>query len=235
MEFARPAAVTSGLTIPPSFLVADPRALFALSLVDGARSKFASGSGAPFVDLVGVIAGNGMIVSSGGACIAALDAGLPGVIGSDGFVISGGTVGSGPAFARPRAMAAEPGLVPFGGCPASVLVLDKELGGPAAVLRVGLGAGNRTVLSDATHGLGPGLVDPVAIALDPSTGTAFVLDAGALAILTVDPVSGDRAVAFAFTGFVGEPTGLALELANDRIQRSGEVALPRDRARRMRA
>jgi hypothetical protein len=142
-----------------------------------------------------------------------LDGGLQGIwsvdpLSGDRALLSGGGAGSGPDFQGPRRMAAESLPFPFGTC-APLLVVDHSLGGIAAILRVDLGTGERTILSDASHGLGPLLLDPVAIETD--VGNAFVLDAQARSIVSIDTATGDRTNVFSLPAGLGTPTDLKLE------------------------
>jgi hypothetical protein len=96
----------------------------------------------------------------------------------------------------------------LGICPGSLLVLGESPSGPA-VLRVDLDSGERSILSDATHGGGPDWIDPVAITSGPSG--PFVLDVGLQAVLSVDPESGERSVALIFANAFTSAVDLLFE------------------------
>ena len=63
--------------------------------------------------------------------------------------------------------------------------------GLGAVIRVDPVSGDRTILSDASIGSGPGFVSPFGIAVE-ADGGLVVRDFGLDAVVRVDPVSGDR-------------------------------------------
>jgi hypothetical protein len=62
-----------------------------------------------------------------------------------------------------------------------------------AVVRVDPVSGDRTILSDASIGSGPGFVAPRGIAVG-ADGNLVVIDSGLEAMVRVDPVSGDRTI-----------------------------------------
>ena len=66
------------------------------------------------------------------------------------------------------------------------------------MLRVDPNNGNRTIISDATQGMGPPLLGPIGVAV-AADGSLLITDVGltlrpAPAVLRVDPSSGDRTV-----------------------------------------
>ena len=73
--------------------------------------------------------------------------------------------------------------------PADLFALDRSVD---AVLHVDVLSGHRTLIADATHGLGPDFVNPLAIAYDAARERVLVADSGKL--ITVDPLTGDRAL-----------------------------------------
>ncbi len=55
-------------------------------------------------------------------------------------------------------------------------------------------SGTRREISGPDAGIGTELQSPVSIALDPATGTLFVVDNGLFAVMAIEPVSGDRVI-----------------------------------------
>jgi len=108
---------------------------------------------------------------------------------------------------------------PANGCFSSALVLVQPLVDPPAVVRVDLATGNRTILSDATHGVGTNLANPVAITTDPAQGLAYVLDPTAGGLLSVDLATGDRLRVFNLVVSGGSPSDIAF------LPDSGEVLI----------
>jgi hypothetical protein len=214
-----------------SLVVADSNALFQVSLPENLNSMIVGptdigdrrilsgpnqGSGAPFVDLVDV-AVTGV---NAGACILALDAGLPGIVKvapvqGDRTLVSGLGVGSGTPFAGPIHIVPE--FVSQGVCAPTALVLDAPLGGPSRLLRVDLASGERTILSDDTHGTGVGFLDPVALEIDVAQGLAYVLDTGQPAILAGDLVTGNRSTRLASPTVFVEPTDMLFDFGQQRF------------------
>jgi streptogramin lyase len=92
------------------------------------------------------------------------------------------SIGSGPAFVTPWAIAVE--------ATSTLVVVDSGL---HTVARVDPVSGDRTVVSDAMNGSGPALSFPAAIAVEAS-GSLVVSDAGLKAVMRVNPVTGDRTV-----------------------------------------
>ena len=91
-----------------------------------------------------------------------------------------------------------------------VLLLDYEL---LSVIEIGP-TGERRVISDASTGSGPALMDPVHMVLDAAGNRVLVLD-GAGALIAIDLTSGARTVvADANTGS-GPPIGFANDMALD--------------------
>ncbi len=86
--------------------------------------------------------------------------------------------------------------------------------GDAAIIRIATPSGDRTVLSDAVTGTGPGLVDPTDVqSLAPGGvaglgGGLLVVDRGLGALLFVDSATGNRTVLSA--GF-SDPSGVAVD------------------------
>ena len=71
-----------------------------------------------------------------------------------------------------------------------LVVVDFRL---AAVVRVDPVAGDRTIVSDAATGTGPGLSFPRGVAVE-ADGNLVVVDQGLAAVVRVDPVTGDRTI-----------------------------------------
>lgn len=107
-------------------------------------------------------------------------------------VLSGESVGSGPAFGQPRAVIFDAGDE-VAGVAARFLVVDAELG---ALFAVDAATGNRSVISDASTGTGPDLGAPVSVTLELDaagpTGRALVLDSNPAALVAVDLETGAR-------------------------------------------
>ena len=93
--------------------------------------------------------------------------------------------------------------------------------GDAALLRLATPTGNRTVLADGATGAGPALIEPTDVqALVPGgasglDGQLLVVDRGLGALLTVDPLTGDRTL-LSGTGTGGgapfvDPSGVAVD------------------------
>lgn len=218
-ELARPSSMTRGLSLPERFAAVDPTELLAIGVSNGARALLSGasrGNGFSFVDLVDVGVSGGIPAS----CLTVLDAGLPGVWdvqpSGDRLAISAPGLGSGPPFAGPRRMAIEP-APNLTGCALTALVVDQALLGPAAILRVDLHTGARTILSDATTGNGPELLRPVAIEIDAGLAVANVLDAQVPSILSVDLVTGDRTLVLTLPTLPGTPTDLAFDAPRNRF------------------
>lgn len=91
-------------------------------------------------------------------------------------------VGDGPPFGRLVSIAVEPG--------GSLVVVDFAA---QAVMRVAPGSGNRTVLSDATRGIGPALEEPMGIAVQANRQLALI-DTALDAVVEVDPITGNRSI-----------------------------------------
>lgn len=210
---ARPVALASSPLFPERLAVAGPTELFTVDGSSGARELISGpgrGAGAPF----GLV--SALEVSRGpNACIMVLDADLPGLIGVDRLTgqrrtVSGGAFGVGPSFSDPRCMVLEPSVVD---CASTALVADKLPGAPAAILRVNLVTGARTILSDPDHGSGPDMLDPIAIEIDLRSieASAIVLDAELQAIFSVDLFTGNRTLSFFLPPLPGAPTDLALD------------------------
>ncbi len=208
----RPIALASSLLLPERLAVAEPTELFTADAWNGARELISGterGTGAPFLRVSAAALSRGPR-----ACLTVLDAGLPGLVGVDLLTgsrrtISGGGTGFGPGFSRLSCMVLEPSVVE---CSSAAVVVDMPLGAPAAILRVDLSTGSRSIVSDATHGSGPDMVDPVAIEIDlgPLDAFAIVLDAELQALFSVDLFSGDRVLSF-LPELPGTPTDLALD------------------------
>jgi hypothetical protein len=218
-QFRRPAGMSGGLAFPERLAVADPTELFTAGIEGGARTLLSGpgrGAGALFVDVADV-----EVSRAPNPCITVLDAGLPGLVDvnpitGNRFPISGDGVGSGPDFSGPRAMNLEPSVSL--GCADTVFVLDRivdQFGSTGVILRVNRTTGERTIVSDATHGSGADLIDPVAMDIDPRplgpTAIAAVLDAVRREIVTVDLSSGDRQPAFVLPSNIGTPTDMVLD------------------------
>jgi hypothetical protein len=60
-----------------------------------------------------------------------------------------------------------------------------QLQRPGEVLAIDPVTGNRTILSDATHGLGPTFVSPAGLVVIPEPGTAMLLMSGAIGVIAL--------------------------------------------------
>lgn len=119
----------------------------------------------------------------------------------DRSVVSGGTVGSGPALQ---------GRLCVRGDGTRALVLDE---GRRALLAIDLATGDRTILSDDATGGGTFFVTPRALAVDTANNRVLVADPGLGLLCAVDLTSGDRSfVAGPFTS----PVGVALDPIDNR-------------------
>jgi hypothetical protein len=186
-----------------------------MELATGARTRITDVGPVPFsvvpVDVV-------VSTLTPAECLTMLDAGRHAVVDVNRFdgrqtLISGSGVGLGPAFAGPHRMALEPGAT-LRPCASSALVADNPDFDSGSILRVDFATGDRSVLSATGHGVGPLLIDPVAIEVDGILEVAHVLDAGSpQQILAIDLVSGDRTRIFEFVGQLAGPTDLAFERA----------------------
>ena len=218
-KLVRPAALVDGLTAPERLVVADRAALLTMVVATGERSLLSGpgrGSGPGFDELVDVAVAGGSF-----PCIAVLDAGRRAVLGVDPAsgnrrVISDDAVGPGPVFVAPRRLALEFDVT-SSGCASTAVVYDEPPGQPAVLLRVNLVSGERTVLSDPTHGTGPDVVDPVALEVDPATTSIHALDAAESKLVVINPVTGDRIVLRTFLPGFADPTDMVLDLAHNRI------------------
>ena len=173
-------------------LVVD-RGLGALLLVDSATgnrtvlSDGATGAGAPFSDPSGVA------VDATGAVAWVTDDGADSVVEVDlatgnRSTISGGVAGAGPAFNAPVRALQDPND------PGRLLVMDRGLLAVVAVqLTLGVGAGDRTILSDGATGAG----DPFQSLAGASMTAAglMVCDPTAAQLVLVDLTSGERTLA----------------------------------------
>ena len=106
----------------------------------------------------------------------------------DRTIVSDATHGVGPPFQIPVQVAVD--------ADGSLVVTDTLFLGRQAVLRVDPRNGNRTIVSDDTHGSGPALQGPIGIAVE-ANGALVITDVGlprlpAPAVRRVDPRSGDR-------------------------------------------
>jgi DNA-binding beta-propeller fold protein YncE len=110
--------------------------------------------------------------------------------------LSGGGKGGGPALDFPVALA-------FDLKHARLLVADFASSVTGRLLAVDPDTGDRTVVSDATHGSGPGLGAPNGLAVDDADGRAFFTENGA--VLSIDLANGDRTVVSDATHGNGEP------------------------------
>lgn len=148
----------------------------------------ALGQAVEFVTIVGFAVPRQVAIDADGSLLV-VDSGLSAVIRlvphtGTLTLVSGMGRGSGPDFAQSEALALEAGR--------TVIVGDSALN---ALFRVDPVTGNRTILSDTHHGSGPPLSLPgyttsyVAVVAD---GTLAVANFFPLAVLRVDPVTGDR-------------------------------------------
>jgi hypothetical protein len=132
-------------------------------------------------------------------------------------VVSGFNVGEGPLFQQPVAVVVDELTGPAG----SALVVDRQ---QDALVSVDLATSGRKELSGDEAGSGTGFEDPQALSLDVDTGLdgqvenvgeVVVVDPGAAALVSVDPVSGARTTLSggpAGTGpALGTPRGLAFD------------------------
>jgi DNA-binding beta-propeller fold protein YncE len=99
--------------------------------------------------------------------------------------LSGGGKGGGPALDFPVALA-------FDAKRARLLVADFASSVTGRLLAVDPKTGDRSVVSDATHGSGPGLGAPNGLAVDDAGGRVFFTENGAL--LSIDLANGNRTV-----------------------------------------
>jgi len=107
----------------------------------------------------------------------------------DRTIISNASTGSGPAFDNP--------LVPAVEADGNIVVVDGKIFGSGsvnAVIRVDPITGDRTIVSDATHGSGPDIGSPGGITVAPN-GDLLVVSQGVPGVLRIDPVTGDRSYA----------------------------------------
>jgi hypothetical protein len=99
-----------------------------------------------------------------------------------------------------------------------LVVVDDQV---TALVLVDLDTGDRSLVSPRPPvGTGPGLVDPLGLALDSEAGVLYVADDGQAAILSIQLETGERAVlADGTTGgtTLDAPRGLGLDLANNRL------------------
>jgi len=141
---------------------------------------------------VGLLAPFGIAVEADGHLVV-FDGTLKSVIRVDAHtgnltLVSGQGVGGGPPFIRPAGIAVE--------ADGQLIVMDSGglfFGHPAAVVRVDPHTGNRTMVSDATHGGGPPFLNPVGIAVE-ADGQLIVVDSHLEAVVRVDPHTGDRTI-----------------------------------------
>ena len=110
--------------------------------------------------------------------------------------LSGGGKGSGPALLFPVAVA-------FDVKHARLLVADFQSSVTGRLLAVDVTTGDRSVISDNTHGSGPGLGAPNGLAVDDAGGRSFFTEDGAL--LSIDLASGNRTVVSDATHGSGDP------------------------------
>lgn len=220
-QLALPAAATSAFLacafcLPPLDLtqvaVADGAQILAMALVNGERALLSGpgrGAGPPFVDIADVI-----VSPLPGPCMTVVDAGAGALLdvdllSGDRSELSGPGRGAGPPFAGAQRLAASFPPGQLDGCAPRVVVIDHPLGGPTALLAVELASGDRTILSDATTGLGPTLLVPSALEILHGAATATVLDRARPAVFEVDLASGDRSVLADLPGLFAESTDLA--------------------------
>lgn len=97
-------------------------------------------------------------------------------------VLSNQSIGTGPTFRNPKAIALE--------TQGTVLVIDQGL---RAVIRVDPRNGDRTLVSGPSVGSGPDLVGPNGFAVD-SSGMLWVADTVLAALLRIDPLTGRRTI-----------------------------------------
>ncbi|HEX6884798.1 MAG TPA: hypothetical protein VF530_15595 [Planctomycetota bacterium] len=210
-QLAQPSAA-DGATGPARLELADGAQILSMALATGERTLLSGpgrGSGPPFVALADVI-----VSPLPGPCLTALDAGAGALldvdlVSGDRSELSGPGRGAGPALGGALRLAARFSPVQLDGCASRVVVLDHPLGGQAALLEVELGSGDRTVLSDGTHGLGPAIVAPSALEILHGAATATVLDRARPAVFSVDLASGDRSVLADLPGLFAQASDLA--------------------------
>lgn len=117
----------------------------------------------------------------------------------DATLVSGGGVGAGTSFQYPQYIAHDAGN-------ARLLVVDPA-NNRDAVFAVDIATGDRTVLSDASTGLGTTFNAPGAIALSDDGSMAYMSDTGRDVIFSIDLATGDRTIVSG--GGVGSGTGMA--------------------------
>jgi hypothetical protein len=109
--------------------------------------------------------------------------------------------GGGPAFQFPEGITVEAG--------GTLVVADRDR---RAVVRVELGSGDRTIVSDASTGSGPAFQFPEGIAVEAG-GTLVVADRDRRAVVRVEPGSGDRTLVSGFP-----PAGCILTVHLDQFR-----------------
>jgi DNA-binding beta-propeller fold protein YncE len=123
-------------------------------------------------------------------------------------LVSGASRGAGPAYAMMTAAALDE---------AGQRLLITNAAPEWAVFAVDLATGDRTTISDSLTGSGP-VLSPSGIALDPSSGRAFVINRSE--VIAVDLASGDRTEVSGPSVGSGPPivlaTAIALHVAGNR-------------------
>ena len=135
-------------------------------------------------------------------------------------LISDASHGSGPAFSHAYDLAYDAALDA-----AHAYVLDWQPSPePAAIVRVELATGNRSVVSSGAIGSGPQFVQAYGFALDPVQQRAIVADRGnGRSLITVDLASGERRSLGAFTD-VSADTRAEWCIAYDAVQQRALLA-----------
>lgn len=201
-----------------------PDELLSVDLAGGGRSRLSSasqnvGSGPTLFGPsgIGIVDATLAVVSN----YAADDVMTVDRASGDRTVLSGdGTRGAGPGFLQPDGIAMD-------SANNRILVTDALVG---AVIAVDLTTGDRTIVSDNdTVGTGPDFVNPVGIVLLDFAAALLVADRGANLLWAVNLANGDRVIfSDANTNNKGEgpsfssPTGIALDMVNNRVVVSGQ-------------
>ena len=211
-----PTAIAVDPSSPLAFLLDSGPSVKSVDLMSGARaivSDALHGTGPPLSGGRGIAldGGRALVASSqnfGGFVIASVIAVDP--MSGDRTIVSDDTLGMGPSFGLLLGITVD-------GDRALVTSHLPMVSGSGAVVAVDLVSGDRTILSGATAGSGPGLRTPEGIVVDG--GRALVLDRSLTALVAVDLASGDRTIvsdASTGTGPVFSPYQKAITLDGDR-------------------
>jgi DNA-binding beta-propeller fold protein YncE len=199
------------------------RAVYSVDLVSGDRtihSDDANGAGTAFVEPVAItldLQDRPLVADAGLDALVLVDP-----QSGDRTAVPDTGLGDGLRLREPNGVAK---LRAPGG---SYLITDNALD---AVVIIDPLTRDRSILSDATTGAGVPLLDPVGIEIESVTQPqlverAFVIDSGLRALLSVDPVSGDRTVVSDDTIGTGAPfAGLVSFALDASAQTAGAASL----------